>query len=88
MLSFMIGGGEMGAAIRAYRWIDTRLGAPEQWPSSLKALVGVLLDAKQPMFVVWGPDQTLLYNDGYATILASKHPGALGRPFLSRSGRN
>lgn len=82
MLSFMIGGGEMGAAIRAYRWIDTPLGAPEQWPSSLKALVGVLLDAKQPMFVVWGPDQTLLYNDGYATVLAGKHPGALGRPFL------
>nr|WP_184059691.1 ATP-binding protein [Sphingomonas aerophila] len=82
MLSFMIGGGEMGAAIRAHRWIDTPLGAPEQWPSSLKALVGVLLDAKQPMFVVWGPDQTLLYNDGYATVLAGKHPGALGRPFL------
>jgi PAS domain S-box-containing protein len=45
-------------------------------------LVGVLLDATQPMFVVWGAEQTLLYNDGYAAILAGKHPGALGRPFL------
>ncbi|HEU0044436.1 hybrid sensor histidine kinase/response regulator [Sphingomonas sp.] len=82
MLSFMTGGGEMGAAIRAFPWADSALGPPAHWTSSLKALVGVLLDAKQPMFVVWGPDQSLLYNDSYAAVLASKHPAALGRPFL------
>jgi PAS domain S-box-containing protein len=82
MLSFLKGGGGMGAAIRAHNWASTSLGFPAEWPTSLKALVGVLLDAKQPMFVVWGADQLLLYNDGYAAILAGKHPGALGRPFL------
>jgi PAS domain S-box-containing protein len=34
------------------------------------------------MFVVWGADRLLLYNDGYADVLAAKHPGALGRSFL------
>jgi PAS domain S-box-containing protein len=82
MLSFLQGGGEMGAAIRAHSWTSTSLGPPAEWPTSLKALVGVLLDAKQPMFVVWGADQLLLYNDGYAAVLAGKHPDALGRPFL------
>lgn len=82
MLSFLNGGGQMGSAIRAYEWNKTPLGPPAQWPASLKALVGVLLDAKQPMFVVWGADQLLLYNDGYAGVLAGKHPVALGRPFL------
>nr|WP_246352551.1 PAS domain-containing protein [Sphingomonas xinjiangensis] len=34
------------------------------------------------MFVAWGVEQTLLYNDAYATILANKHSNALGRPFM------
>jgi PAS domain S-box-containing protein len=82
MVSFLSGGGHMGAAIRAHDWAGTPLGDPVRWPTSLKALVGVMLDAKQPMFVVWGEDQTLLYNDGYVEVLARKHPGALARPFL------
>jgi PAS domain S-box-containing protein len=82
MLSFLEGGGEMGAAIRSYVWTATPLGSPAEWPTSLKALVGVMLDAKQPMFVVWGADQLLLYNNGYADVLARKHPNALGRPIL------
>ena len=82
MLSFLNGGGQMGAAIRAYEWRTSPLGHAANWPAPLKALVAVMLDAKQPMFIVWGSDQQLLYNDGYAAILASKHPQALGRPFL------
>ena len=34
------------------------------------------------MFVVWGPERTLLYNDPYAEILAGKNPAAPARPFL------
>lgn len=50
--------------------------------TAAKTLVGVLLTANQPMFIAWGPRRTLLYNDGYAEILAGKHPSALGRDFL------
>ncbi|MBE7196343.1 MAG: PAS domain-containing protein [Parafilimonas terrae] len=41
-----------------------------------------MLDARQPMFTVWGEHQILLYNDQLHPILGGKHPGALGRPFL------
>ncbi|RAK51093.1 hybrid sensor histidine kinase/response regulator [Phenylobacterium deserti] len=34
------------------------------------------------MFIAWGEDRTLLYNEGYAEILAAKHPAALGRDLL------
>ena len=32
---------------------------------------GVMLSANQPMFAVWGPERSLLYNDGYAEILGN-----------------
>jgi PAS domain S-box-containing protein len=72
----------MGAAMRAHDWTSSPLGPPAGWPQPLKTLVGVLLAADQPMFIGWGPDHILLYNDGYAPMLADRHPGALGRPFF------
>jgi PAS domain S-box-containing protein len=33
------------------------------------------------MFVAWGPELTLLYNDDYTAVLGSKHPHALEQPF-------
>ncbi|AWM89090.1 PAS domain-containing protein [Microvirga sp. 17 mud 1-3] len=72
----------MGALMRAHDWPATPLGSPAGWPKELKALVGVMLGSRQPMYIVWGPGHTLLYNDGFAEILARKHPAALGRPVL------
>ena len=80
-MRFMDGGGVMGAMLRAHPWTATPLGASAQWPAQLKTLVGVMLNAPQPMFVVWGPGQCMLYNDTYAEILGGHHP-ALGQPFL------
>jgi PAS domain S-box-containing protein len=79
---FLSGGGEAGRLIRQHDWTGTTLGAPDLWPQSLKTLVGIMLGAKQPMFVAWGADLTLLYNDGYSEILGKKHPDAMGRPFF------
>ncbi|WP_162806186.1 PAS domain S-box protein [Sphingosinicella terrae] len=58
------------------------LGPRDAWPPALRTLVDVMRGSAQPMFVVWGPEQILLYNDAYAQILAAKHPAAYGRPFL------
>jgi PAS domain S-box-containing protein len=81
-LNFMADGGETGALMRSHDWSRSLLGAPADWPQPLKTLVGVLLTANQPMFIAWGAERTLLYNDGYAEVLASKHPSAMGRDFL------
>ncbi|GAA0867456.1 hypothetical protein GCM10009116_00320 [Brevundimonas basaltis] len=79
---FLTGGGDMGGRIRAHDWTATPLGAADGWPLALKALVEVMLGSSQPMFIAWGPGRTLLYNDAYMEILASKHPAALGADFL------
>jgi PAS domain S-box-containing protein len=81
-LDFLSGGGQTGALIRSHDWVASSLGSPDGWSSGLKTLVGVMLGSNQPMFIAWGPERTLLYNDAYAEILVSKHPTALGRDFL------
>lgn len=73
---------DMATSLLAMDWSTTSLGSFCEWPQALLTLVDVILGSKQPMFVVWGPAHTLLYNDAYAEILASKHPTALGRSFL------
>ena len=82
-LSFLSGGGDMGARMRAHDWLSTPLGAPESWPQPLRTLVGLMHASRQPMFMAWGPAQVWLYNDAFVPILRDKHPGALGRPALA-----
>ncbi len=72
----------MGEMIRRFDWGATPLGPVESWPSSLTTIAGVMLAARQPMFIAWGAELTMLYNDGYLDLLGSKHPAALGAPFL------
>ncbi len=79
--AFLTGGGQAGAIVRSMDWSAT-LGAPLTWSQPLRTLVSVLLSSNQPMFVVWGDQRTLIYNDPYADILASKHPAAMGRDLL------
>ncbi len=75
-------GGELGRRMRTHDWRATPLGPVEGWPAPLRTLVGIMLCAKQPMFTVWGPGLTLLYNDPYRAILGHKDRDALGRSFL------
>ncbi len=79
--SFLSGGSETGALIRAFDWSASPLGPPATWPQPLKTLVSVILGSAQPMFVAWGPERVLLYNQGYAPLLGKRHPEGLGRPF-------
>src|SRR4051794_20983 len=80
--AFLARGGQVGALMRAHDWSATPLGLPGSWPHTLQTLVDVMLGSNQPMFIAWGPERTLLYNDAYAEILAGKHPAALSRDFL------
>lgn len=68
--------------MRTHDWSRSLLGPAAAWPQPLKTLVGVMLAASQPMFVAWGPERILLYNDAYAALMADRHPAALGRPFF------
>jgi two-component sensor histidine kinase len=77
---FLAGGGEMGAAMRAFDWAATPLGPPEGWPQTLRTCLRIMLASRQPMWVWWGPQLINFYNDAYLPIVGGKHPGALGQP--------
>lgn len=77
---FLAGGGEMGALIRSKDWSKTSLGAPENWPQSLRTTLSIILNSKFPMFLWWGPELICFYNDAYRPSLGEngKHPIILG----------
>ncbi len=78
--SFLQGGGEMGARIRAFDWRSHALGPPSGWPATLQMAISLCLNSNFPTCVYWGRECWLLYNDAWAPVPADKHPGALGRP--------
>ncbi|WP_458094052.1 PAS domain-containing protein [Roseomonas sp. WA12] len=78
---FLASGGCMGVLFRGFDWAATPLGPVEEWPQSLRTAVCLMLHARQPMFIAWGPELTFLYNDDYRPVLGSKDPDALGKPF-------
>ena len=78
--SFLAGGSEMGALMRAFDWSATPLGSPETWPQSLRSAVSILLPSRAQICLFWGKDLIALYNDAYRPALGIKHPGALGQP--------
>jgi PAS domain S-box-containing protein len=71
----------MAARLQTTDWSKTPLGPRENWPSSLKVIVSVMLASGFPMCVRWGPQLVMIYNDGYRSILGTRHPHAFGLPF-------
>ncbi|SHL35557.1 hypothetical protein SAMN05444266_10356 [Chitinophaga jiangningensis] len=80
-LTFLQGGGEMGALTRAYDWNNHPLGSPDTWPQSLLTTVSIILNSRFPMFLWWGSDHYQFYNDAYRPSMGAegKHPTALGQ---------
>ena len=74
MPSAFVGGGQVGALMRAHDWSASPLGPPDTWPQALHTVTALLLQSRFPMFVAWGPELGFLYNDSYAEILGAKHP--------------
>src|SRR6185369_8465220 len=73
------GAGHMGDAIRSFDWSKTPLGEMSHWPQSLRTVVNILLSSRFAMWMAWGPELTMLYNDAYRPTLGLKHPWALGK---------
>ena len=70
----------MAERIAAFDWSTTPLGPIVQWPQSLRTVVNILLTSRYAMWMAWGSDLTMLYNDAYTPTLGFKHPQALGTP--------
>lgn len=78
-LPFLNSSGEKSNLICTKDWIETTLGAPENWPHCLRTAVGILLNSQFPVFVWWGEELNTIYNDAYITIAGEKHPSLLGK---------
>ena len=76
------GPGEMAALIRSHPWSKTSLGAVENWPKGLTAIVGALVSGGFPAIALWGPELIQIYNDGYRELMGDRHPAGLGQPTL------
>jgi PAS domain S-box-containing protein len=80
-LSFLDGGGEMGALMRAHHWAASSIGPPQNWPQALRTSLRLLLNTGHPMYIFWGPEGACFYNDAYRlSIGPERHPGSLGQP--------
>jgi len=73
------GAGEVRSLLRAWD-ARQRLGPLELWPRTLVTALRICLDAPTPMWLFWGPDAALMYNDAVVALLGRAHPQALGRP--------
>ena len=54
-------------------------GPPAGWPLSLRYAARFMLDAPAPVFIGWGPEARLLYNDAALPLLGKRHPQLLGQ---------
>ena len=70
----------MADRISAFDWSHHPLGPAETWPPSLRAGIRLMLASRQPMWLGWGPELHVFYNEAFASTLGAKEAWALGAP--------
>ncbi|MDB5943865.1 MAG: sensor histidine kinase [Ramlibacter sp.] len=79
--SLMPGDSDLAVRMRGMDWTATELGEPQQWPDCLRGAVRICLTSRLPIFLGWGEQFSLVYNDGCIPLLGpGRHPAALGQP--------
>jgi signal transduction histidine kinase len=66
-------------AFYVHDWRTTPLGDPEGWNDLLRLWVQFMLVSVQPMAMLWGPEQTLLFNGSCSRIIGPRYPETLGQ---------
>lgn len=73
---------DMKKRIEEFDWSRTPVGRIDRWPVCLKCAVDLITATPVPMVLLWGPEGTMIYNDGYAAFAGLRHPGLLGMPVI------
>ena len=72
---------EMARRVAELDWSTTPLGPSRLVGEPAQIAVRILLTSQFAMWMAWGPELTMLYNDAYRrNTLGAKHPWALGQP--------
>src|SRR3954470_4859627 len=74
-------GSEMARLIGSLDWSQTPLGPISEWPQSLRTTVSLCLASNFPINIIWGPQHTQIYNDGYRRVCGAVHPRAMGEDY-------
>ncbi len=82
-LDLPLGGGEMGRLIRDTDWSTSALGPKQAWPAALLSAMNLMLSCPDSMYLLWGPDFTLFFNDAYCQVLPVTAQAAQGRPIAA-----
>ena len=72
-----------GALRRTYEdldWSATAIGPISSWSPALRNAADLALHTQFPVTLLWGPEFVLVYNEAYVSLIAEKHPAALGKP--------
>lgn len=64
----------------AHPWALSGAGSRSQWPMQLAMSAEMMLDTAQPMYILWGPRKTILFNEAYARVLGKLADSAQGAP--------
>ena len=64
--------------IAARDWTATPVGRQQEWPDTLRQSLNLILNSPESMFLAWGPELTLFFNDAYAPILVQRLSGSMG----------
>ncbi|WP_079211225.1 PAS domain-containing sensor histidine kinase [Brucella pituitosa] len=78
--AFLNAEGQSADDIRSFDWDSSALGAPSQWPASLKTALQMMLASHFPKAIVWGPAYITFYNDAFRPILGAKE-NCMGKSF-------
>lgn len=76
------------ASFYAHDWAATPLGPPDGWDNELRRWVRFIHASPQPMTLVWGNADTLLFNLPFAALLGPQAHHALGVPLPEVWGPN
>lgn len=78
---FLQGGGKVSEEIQAFDWHNSPLGSIADWSPFLKNSLNICLNSAFPVFVGWGPQLIMFYNQAYANLLDGKdNYQGLGKP--------
>jgi PAS domain S-box-containing protein len=80
-LAFLAEAGQTGREILAHDWSGHPLGPLTGWPVSLRSTLATMLACPAAMFLSWGPDGIVFFNDAYRPIFGDRLDRALGARF-------
>ncbi|MBK4736528.1 hybrid sensor histidine kinase/response regulator [Noviherbaspirillum pedocola] len=70
----------MRERVLSFDWSQTALGPVSAWPAPLRLAVDIVRDSPLAMLLIWGAEQTLIFNDRFADLAGPRAKEAFGAP--------